>query len=103
MKIKIAAGCQNESATNAVISAVGPPEEPFIGKFYKISQCAVTNTIWIEITRCTIHSFACSIYNVCIYFLVYEVEIPTETVQTGDSGKELGHGEKAKGKMHASS
>lgn len=40
MKIKIAAGCQNESATNAVISAVGPREEPFIGKFYKISQCA---------------------------------------------------------------
>nr|XP_022290318.1 uncharacterized protein LOC111101956 [Crassostrea virginica] len=26
------AGCQNESATNAVISAVGPPEEPFIGR-----------------------------------------------------------------------
>ncbi|XP_078314100.1 uncharacterized protein LOC144619599 [Crassostrea virginica] len=53
------AGCQNESATNAVISAVGPPEEPFI---------------------------------------VYEVEIPTDTVQTGDSGKELEHGEKPKGK-----
>ena len=46
MKIKIAAGCQNESATNAVISAVGPREEPFIGKFYKISHCAVTNIIW---------------------------------------------------------
>ena len=45
MKIKIAAGCQNESATNAVKSAVGPREEPFIGKFYKISHCAVTNKI----------------------------------------------------------
>ena len=103
--MKIAAGCQNESATNAVISAVGPREEPFIGKFYKISQCAVTNKIWIKITRFTIHSFTCSIYNVCIYFLVYEVEIPTDTVQTGDSRKELeelGHGEKPKRKMHAS-
>ena len=45
MKMKIAAGCQNESATNAVISAVGPREEPFIGIFYKISHCAVTNKI----------------------------------------------------------
>ena len=105
MKVKIAAGCQNESATNAVKSAVGPREEPFIGKFYKISHCAVTNKIWIKITRFTIHSFACSIYNVCIYFLVYEVEIPTDTVQTGDSGKELeelGHDEKPKGKNASS-
>ena len=37
MKIKIAAGCQNESS-NAVISAVGPREEPFIGKFYKMDK-----------------------------------------------------------------
>ena len=36
MRVKIAAGCQNESATYAVKSAVGPCEEPFIGKFYKI-------------------------------------------------------------------
>ena len=98
MKIKIAAGCQNESATIAVISEVGPREEPFIGKFYKISHCAVTNKIWIKITRFTIHSFACSIYNVCIYFLRYEVEIPTDTVQMDDNGKELGHSEKPKGK-----
>ena len=59
MEINIAAGCQKESATNAEISAFGPREEPFIGKFYKISHCAVTNKIWIKITRLKIHSFAC--------------------------------------------
>ena len=69
MKIKIAAGCQNESATNAVISAVGPPEEPFIGKIYKISQCAVTNKIWIKITRVT-NQF-CMQYIQCIYMYLF--------------------------------
>ena len=68
MKMKIAAGCQNESATNAVISAVGPREKPFLGKFYKIFHCAETNKIRIKITRFTIHSLARSryMYNVCI-------------------------------------
>lgn len=36
---------------------------------------------------------------VCIYFLVYDVEILTNTAQTIDNGKALGQGEKLKRKI----
>ena len=77
-----------------MLRLVGPNEEPFIGQFYNIFHCTVANKIWIKITRLTIHNL-----HVCIYFLVYDVEILTNTAQTNDNGKELGQGEKLKRKM----